>query len=76
LENIIDRQFEGTGSGIGTMHKDLTISLNMAEEMGVPLFTAATAMQIFHQGKTKYPHGDNWICTRIMEDIVGAELHR
>ncbi|MEC7438662.1 MAG: NAD(P)-dependent oxidoreductase [Pseudomonadota bacterium] len=76
LENIIDRQFEGTGSGIGTMHKDLTISLDMAEEMGVPLFTAATAMQIFHQGKTKYPHGDNWICTRIMEDIVGAELHR
>lgn len=76
LENIIDRQFEGTGSGIGTMHKDLTISLAMAEEMGVPLFTAATAMQIFHQGKTKYPHGDNWICTRIMEDIVGAELHR
>ena len=76
LENIIDRQFEGNGSGIGTMHKDLTISLNMAEEMGVPLFTAATAMQIFHQGKTKYPHGDNWICTRIMEDIVGAELHR
>ncbi len=76
LENIIDRQFEGTGSGIGTMHKDLTISLNMAEEMGVPLFTAATAMQIFHQGKTKYPHGDNWICTQIMEDIVGAKLRR
>ena len=76
LENIIDRKFEGTGSGIGTMHKDLTISLDMAEELGVPLFTAATAMQIFHQGKTKYPHGDNWICTRIMEEIVGAELHR
>ena len=45
-------------------------------ELGVPLFTAATAMQIFHQGKSKYPHGDNWICTRIMEEIVGAELHR
>ena len=76
LENIIDRKFEGTGSGIGTMHKDLTISLAMAEDLGVPLFTAATAMQIFHQGKTKYPHGDNWICTRVIEEIVGAELHR
>ena len=76
LENIIDRRFEGTGSGIGTMHKDLTISLNMAEALGVPLFTAATAMQIFHQGKTKYPQGDNWICTKIMEDIADAELHR
>ncbi|MCL6283255.1 NAD(P)-dependent oxidoreductase [Ruegeria sp. 2012CJ41-6] len=76
LGNIIDRKFEGTGSGIGTMHKDLTISLSMAEELGVPLFMAASAMQIFHQGKTKYPHGDNWICTRVMEEIVGAELHR
>jgi 3-hydroxyisobutyrate dehydrogenase/putative dehydrogenase len=76
LEKIIDRQFEGTGSHIATMHKDLTISLNMAEEMGVPLFMAATAMQIFHAGKTKYPQGDNWVCTRVMEEIVGAELHR
>lgn len=76
LENIIDRKFEGTGSGIGTMHKDLTISLDMAEEMGVPLFMASTAMQIFHQGKTKYPAGDNWVCTRVMEEIIGAELHR
>ncbi|WP_372574203.1 NAD(P)-dependent oxidoreductase [Ruegeria jejuensis] len=76
LGNIIDRKFEGTGSGIGTMHKDLTISLSMAEELGVPLFMAASAMQIFHQGKTKYPHGDNWICARVMEEIVGAELHR
>jgi putative dehydrogenase len=76
LENIIDRRFEGTGSGIGTMHKDLTISLDMAEELGVPLFMASTAMQIFHQGKTKYPNGDNWVCTRVMEEIVGAELHR
>ena len=76
LENIIDRKFEGTGSGIGTMHKDLTISLNMAEKLGVPLLMASTAMQIFHQGKSKYPEGDNWVCTRVMEEIVGAELHR
>ncbi len=76
LEKIIDRQFEGTGSHINTMHKDLTISMNLGEELGVPLHTAAAAMQIFHAGKTKYPNGDNWTCTRIIEDIVGAELHR
>lgn len=76
LENIIDRKFEGTGSGIGTMHKDLTISLDMAEELGVPLFMASTAMQIFHQGKSKYPNGDNWVCTRVMEETNGAELYR
>ncbi len=76
LEKIIDRQFSGTGSHINTMHKDLTISMGLGEDLGVPLHTAGAAMQIFHAGRTKYPDGDNWICTRVMEDIIGAELHR
>ncbi|SFR52779.1 putative dehydrogenase [Yoonia tamlensis] len=76
LEKIIDRQFTGTGSSIHTMHKDLTISMGLGEELGVPLHTAAAAMQIFHAGRTKYPDGDNWVCTRVIEEIVGAELHR
>ena len=76
LQKIIDRQFEGTGSHINTMHKDLTISLDLAENLGVPMHTASAAMQIFHAGRTKYPDGDNWVCTRVIEEIVGAELHR
>ena len=76
LEKIIDRQFEGTGSHINTMHKDLTISMGLGEELGVPLHTAASAMQIFHAGRTRYPNGDNWVCTRVIEEIIGAELHR
>lgn len=76
LEHIIDRQFEGTGSHINTMHKDLTISLDLATKLGVPMHTASAAMQLFHAGKSKYPDGDNWVVTRVLEDIVGAELHR
>jgi len=76
LANIIDRKFYGTGSQIATMYKDLTIVMDMAREMGVPLFTASTAMQLFQAGKTKHPEGDNWVVTTIMEDIVGAELRR
>ncbi len=76
LEKIIDRQFEGTGSHINTMHKDLTISMGLSEELGVPLHTAGAAMQIFHAGRSKYPNGDNWVCTRVIEEIIGAELHR
>ncbi len=76
LENIIDRKFEGTGSHIATMHKDLVISLDLAGELGVPMHMAASAMQLFHAGKTKHPNGDNWVVTRVIEDIVGAELHR
>lgn len=76
LENIIDRRFEGTGSHIATMHKDLTITLDLAEELGVPMHMASTAMQLFHAGKSKYPDGDNWAVARVIEDIIGAELHR
>ena len=72
----IHRQFEGTGSHINTMHKDLTISMGLGEELGVPLHTAGSAMQIFHAGRTRYPDGDNWVCTRVIEEIIGAELHR
>ena len=76
LEKIIDRQFEGTGSHINTMHKDLTIALDLAEDLGVPMHTASTAMQLFHAGKAKFPDGDNWVVTRVIEEIIGAELHR
>ncbi len=76
LENIIDRKFEGTGSHIATMYKDLTIAMDMAREHGVPLFTAGTAMQLFQAGKTKHPDGDNWVVTRVIEDIIGAGLAR
>lgn len=74
LANIIGRTFEGTGSGINTMHKDLTISLELAKRMGVPMHTTATAMQIFQAGMTKYPEGDNQSAAKVIEEIVGAEL--
>ena len=76
LENIIESRFERTGSHINTMHKDLTISMDLARELGVPLFTASSAMQLFQAGKTKFPNGDNWITARISEEIVGAALRR
>lgn len=76
LENIIDGKFEGTGSHINTMYKDLTIAMDMAREQGVPLFTAGSAMQLFQAGRTRHPDGDNWVVTRVIEDIVGAGLRR
>lgn len=74
LENIIAGRFKDTGSHIDTMYKDLTISMALGQRMGVPLFTASTAMQLFQAGKTKHPDGDNQIVARVVEDIVGAEL--
>lgn len=74
LQKILDRTFVGTGSHIGTMYKDLTISLDHAREIGMPLFTAATAMQLFQAGMTRFPKEDNWAVTKVIEDIVGAQV--
>jgi 3-hydroxyisobutyrate dehydrogenase-like beta-hydroxyacid dehydrogenase len=74
--SIIDRRFEGTGSHIRTLYKDLTISLDMAQRLGVPLFTASAAMQLFQAGITKSPDADNWVVARLTEQITGAELRR
>jgi 3-hydroxyisobutyrate dehydrogenase-like beta-hydroxyacid dehydrogenase len=76
LANIIDGKFEGTGSHIDTMYKDLTIAMDLARDQGVPLFTASMAMQLFQAGKTRHPDGDNWVVTRVLEEISGAGLRR
>lgn len=76
LQKIIDRAFVGTGSHIGTMYKDLTISLDHARDRGVPLFMAATAMQMFQAGITKFPKEDNWAIAKILEDLAGTEVRR
>jgi 3-hydroxyisobutyrate dehydrogenase/putative dehydrogenase len=74
LQHIVDRRFSATGSHINTMHKDLVITLDMARELGVPLFTAAAAMQWFQIGRERYPDGDNQAVARVLEEFVGAEL--
>ena len=76
LENIIAGKFEATGSHIRTMHKDMTLVMDLARELGVPLFTAAAAMQLFQAGITRHPGGDNWAVTKITEEIVGRGLRR
>ena len=76
LGNVIDRKFQDTGSHISTMYKDLTISMDLAREHGVPLFTAATAMQLFQAGITRHPDADNQIVAKITEEIVGTCLSR
>lgn len=76
LGNVIDRKFQDTGSHISTMYKDLTISMDLAREHGVPLFTAATAMQLFQAGITRHPDADNQTVAKITEEIVGTHLSR
>lgn len=76
LGNVINREFQDTGSHISTMYKDLTISMDLARTHGVPLFTASIAMQMFQAGITRYPDADNQTVAKITEEIVGVHLER
>jgi 3-hydroxyisobutyrate dehydrogenase-like beta-hydroxyacid dehydrogenase len=75
-ELILDRKFENTGSHIGTMYKDIGISMAMARENGCALFTASSAYELFQTGISLYPEGDNWAIVKFLEQIAGTEVKR
>ncbi|MBL6842316.1 MAG: NAD(P)-dependent oxidoreductase [Verrucomicrobiae bacterium] len=71
---IMDRKFKDTGSQIGTMYKDLGITMDLARQNGVPMFTTAAAQQLFQSGISKFPEEDNWTITKVLEEIAGKEV--
>lgn len=73
-ELILQRKFEKTGSHIGTMYKDLGISMSMARESGTAMFTTAAAYELFQAGISMFPEGDNWSIVKLLEQIVGTEV--
>ena len=73
---IMERKFKGTGSHIGTMYKDLGISMNMAKENGVAMFTASAAYELFRAGKSLFPDEDNWSIVKLLEQIAGTKVKK
>ncbi|NQT60823.1 MAG: NAD(P)-dependent oxidoreductase [Bacteroidetes bacterium] len=73
-ELILERKFENTGSHIGTMYKDLGISMSMAKENGCSMFTASAAYELFRAGMSLFPEGDNWSIVKLLEQIAGTEV--
>ena len=71
---IMERRFQGTGSHIGTMYKDLCISMEVARANGVPMFTAAAAKELFQAGIARFPEEDNWAVVKILEEFAGIEV--
>jgi 3-hydroxyisobutyrate dehydrogenase-like beta-hydroxyacid dehydrogenase len=71
---ILDRKFEKTGSHIGTMYKDLGISMNLAKEKGCMMSTTAAAYELFRAGFSLFPDGDNWSIVKLLEQIAGTEV--
>ena len=72
--HILDREFADTGSHIGTMVKDLGISMELARESGLPLFATSAAQQLFQAGIATHPDGDNWAIVQFLEGFTGTEV--
>lgn len=70
---IIDRQFVDTGSHISTITKDISISLELAKRLGVPMYTAVVAREMFQAGINMMPEGDNWSVVKILEQQAGIK---
>jgi 3-hydroxyisobutyrate dehydrogenase-like beta-hydroxyacid dehydrogenase len=73
---IIDRKFKDTGSHIGTMYKDLGITMNMAKENGVSMFTTSAAFELFQAGISLFPEEDNWSIVKLLEQIAGTTVQK
>ncbi len=71
---IMERKFEDTGSHIGTMVKDLGISMALAREKGLPLFATGAANELFQAGISRFPEGDNWAIVKLLEEFSGVEV--
>ena len=71
---ILDRQFKNTGSHIGTMYKDLGITMTLAKEKGVAMFTTSAAHELFQSGISMFPEEDNWACVKLLEQIASTTV--
>jgi len=71
---IMDREFKDTGSHIGTMYKDLGITMNLAKQNGVAMFTTSSSYELFQSGISLFPDEDNWSIVKLLEQIAGTEV--
>ena len=76
IQRVVDREFVGTGSNIATMYKDLCIVMDMAREVGAPLFSVAQAYELFQAGITRFAGEDNWCVTKVLESLAGTSVTR
>lgn len=75
-KHIMERTFE-SGSRIGTMWKDLEAVMSAGKDLGVPLFTTASAYQIFQSAAAMLsPDEDANAIVQVLERIAGVEVRK
>jgi len=55
------------------LHKDLTITMDLALQSGVTMFTTGAAMQLMQATLHSFPGEDNWAAVKVLERLAGVE---
>jgi L-threonate 2-dehydrogenase len=74
VPSVIARKFAGSGSTVYNTYKDLTITMALAQEAGVPMMATAVATQFFQAANTKFPQEDNESLIKLLEHVTGVEV--
>lgn len=69
---VMERNFVDTGSHIAVTAKDLGLTLDLAREVGAPMFSTALAAQLFEAGMRSCPGEDNWAVVKVLEQMAGT----
>ncbi|QHE93087.1 NAD-binding protein [Pandoraea fibrosis] len=70
---ILARRFSASGAHVGTIYKDLGISMGLARRHGVAMFTTSAAYEVMQATISMYPEGDIWAATQLLEKMAGLE---
>lgn len=73
-EKIISRKFVGGGVQLKLLYKDTNIVMDMARELGVPLYGTAVCNEVIHAAMAQFPGEDCWSPVKLYEAITGVEV--
>lgn len=72
-KQVMERNFKTSGN-IGTMHKDLSISMEVGKECNLPLYATAVAYEMLKATKGLFPEDDVGAIVKTVEKIAGVEV--
>jgi len=74
-ELVMKRNFKTLGN-IGTLHKDMDITMEVGKKYNLPLYTAAASFEMLKATKGLFPDDDCGAIVKVLEKIAGVEVRK
>ena len=75
IKLVMERNFKSSGS-IGTIHNDLSITMEVGKEYDLPLYATAAAYEMIKATKALFPEDDVGAIVKTLEKIAGVEVRK